>query len=86
MCGAVKAKVREPRSDIDDLVVVAEFEAWPEPKALPPAALRALMKQFGGSHRAAEAIGASEAFVRQNGKGRRGRKGAAIKETFSVQR
>ena len=66
--GAVKAKVREPRAHIDDLVVVAEFEAWPEPKALPPSALRALMKRFGGSHRAAEAIGASEAFVRQNGR------------------
>ena len=64
----MKAKVCEPRSDIDDLVLVAEFEAWPEPKALNPSALRQLMGQFGGSHRAAEVIGASEAFVRQNGR------------------
>ena len=65
--GAVKAKVREPRSDIGDLVVVAEFEAWPEPKVLSPQALRGLMARFGGSYGAARVIGASEAFVRQNG-------------------
>ena len=64
----MKAKVCEPRSDIGDLVIVAEFEAWPEPKALTPIVLRELMDRFGGSHRAAEIIGASEAFVRQNGR------------------
>jgi len=51
-----------------DLVLVAELEAWPEPKALAPSALRALMGRFGGSHGAARIIGASEAFVRQNGR------------------
>jgi hypothetical protein len=65
--GAVKAKVREPLHARNDLVLVAEFEAWPEPKTLSPAALRALMDRFGGSYGAAEVIGASEAFVRQNG-------------------
>lgn len=64
----MKAKVREPLCAFDDLVVVAEFEAWPEPKALGPEALRGLMARFGGSYGAAEVIGASEAFVRQNGK------------------
>jgi hypothetical protein len=53
---------------MNDLVVIAEFEAWPEPKTLSPAALRALMTRFGGSRHAAELIGASEAFVRQNGR------------------
>lgn len=72
MLGAVKTKVREPRAHIDDLVVVAEFEAWPEPKALGPDVLRGLMARFRGSSRAAEAVGASEAFVRQNAKKKRG--------------
>jgi hypothetical protein len=66
--GAVKAKVCEPLCARDELVLAAEFEAWPEPKALTPPALRALMERFGGSCRAAAVIGASEAFVRQNGK------------------
>ena len=65
---AVKAKVREPLCARDELALVAEFEAWREPKTLTPAALRALMERFGSSHRAADVIGASEAIVRQNGK------------------
>lgn len=68
MCGAVKARVREPLRARDELVLVAEFEAWPEPKVLRPGALRALMERFGGSYGAAEVIGASEALVRQNGR------------------
>lgn len=68
LSGAEKAQVCEPLSLQCDLVLIAEFEAWPEPKILKPTALRELMKRFGGSHKAAAVIGASEAFVRLNGK------------------
>lgn len=65
--GAVKAKVREPLSTENDLVVIAEFKAWPEPKALTPDALRRLADTYGGFKPAARIIGGvSEGFVRQN--------------------
>jgi hypothetical protein len=44
----------------------AEFEVVAEPKALLPGDLLVLFKKYGNSSRAAKAIGASEAFVRQN--------------------
>jgi hypothetical protein len=43
-----------------------ELEAYPEPKALRPEELRLLATEKGGSQAAADFIGASEAFVRQN--------------------
>jgi len=62
--GAQDGKVREPR----EAIVVLEFEVWPEPKVLIPDDLLALLTRIGRSQRAADAIGASEAFVRQNAK------------------
>ncbi len=53
------------------VVVVVEFEAWSEPKALCQADLMALMTRFGNSERVANTIGASEAFVRQSVQGRK---------------
>lgn len=49
-------------------MLVAEFEAWPEPKALDQGELKVLIARYGNSHWAAEIIGASEAFVRQGSK------------------
>ncbi|MBI2606214.1 MAG: hypothetical protein HYW49_09065 [Deltaproteobacteria bacterium] len=46
--------------------LVIEAEAYPEPRSLNQGELAALIKRFGGTLRAAEHIGASEAFVRQN--------------------
>ena len=80
----MKAKVREPHCNIDELVVIAEFEAWPEPKALSPSQLRALMKRYRNSYKAAEVIGASEAFVRQNGRETRVR-GMTKKRPFMLE-
>ncbi len=47
-------------------VFQAEFEVVAEPKALLPADLLTLIKKYGNSGKTARAIGASEAFVRQN--------------------
>lgn len=46
-------------------MVWVEFEAYPEPKALSASELTALVSSHGSSQRAADHIGASEAFVRQ---------------------
>ncbi len=61
--GAVDWKVREH----PDAVVIAEFEAYPEPKALSSVELSALTERYGGYTGAARAIGGvSEGFIRQN--------------------
>ena len=65
--GAGSWKVDEHPSHAD-AVLIAEFEAWPEPKVLSAAELRDLVARFGGSEATAQAIGASGAFVRQNAK------------------
>jgi hypothetical protein len=46
--------------------VLVEFEEVAEPKVLSSAELRQITKKYGSYVKAAEAIGASEAFVRQN--------------------
>jgi hypothetical protein len=55
-------------------VVCIELEAYPEPKVLSPAQLKALYERFGSFARAGQAIGASEGFVRQNVKSMVGKK------------
>src|SRR5262249_42280064 len=48
-------------------ILVAEFEAYPEPKALLPVELEDLTRWYGGFAQAARAIGdISEGFIRQN--------------------
>ena len=46
--------------------VCVVFEAFPEPKVLTPAELARIVTGIGSTQRAANYIGASEAFVRQN--------------------
>ncbi|MBK9322958.1 MAG: hypothetical protein IPM97_08445 [Bdellovibrionaceae bacterium] len=48
------------------VILQVEFEETPEPKGLSPAELRQIAKKYGSYAKAAEAIGASEAFVRQS--------------------
>ena len=43
-----------------------EFEAYPEPKVLMTEELAQIVMAIGSTQRAADYIGASEAFVRQN--------------------
>lgn len=57
--------------------LIFEFDEVPEPKILNPIELKELTKKYGGYQKAADAIGASEAFVRQtinSTKRKRGRK------------
>jgi hypothetical protein len=56
--GGESDKVRELRE-----AVVFELEAYPEPKILTRCELKALMKKFGSTVRAAKLIGTSQAFV-----------------------
>ena len=53
------------RPDVNAVLVI-DLKAYLEPKILNPRELKALIKRFGGSQQAADAVGASEAFVRQN--------------------
>lgn len=55
--------LREPNA-----LVVFELEAYPEPKSLDQADLRALYARYGSFHRVAKHIGSSEAFARLNAK------------------
>jgi hypothetical protein len=48
------------------VILQAEFEEIAEPKGLSAPELRIVIKKYGSYTKAAEAIGASEAFVRQN--------------------
>ena len=48
-------------------VITFEIESYPEPKALSPSELRALVERYRGFKQTARAIGdVSEGFVRQN--------------------
>lgn len=60
-----RGKVGEPGTHGNGVVWV-EFEAYPEPKALRPEELAAIVSVQGATQEAANHIGASEAFVRQN--------------------
>ena len=70
--GAEVTEVDEPHVSISgtlfrsEPVFQAEFEVVAEPKALLPGDLRNLVKKHGGYSKAGLAIGASEAFIRQN--------------------
>jgi hypothetical protein len=57
--------VDEPNSN-QSTIIVFEFEAYPEPKALSPVELMNLYVQHKNYRLIARIIGASEAFVRQN--------------------
>ncbi|MGZ3806187.1 MAG: hypothetical protein ACXVB4_18380 [Pseudobdellovibrionaceae bacterium] len=52
-------------------ILQVEFEEIAEPKGLSPAELRQITKKHGSYVKAADAIGASEAFVRQNAQQKR---------------
>jgi hypothetical protein len=62
--GAQVEQVDEPNSS--RVLVCIEVEAYPEPKTLLPAELKALHVRFKSFTRAGDAIGTSEGFVRQN--------------------
>ncbi|MGZ3797665.1 MAG: hypothetical protein ACXVB1_14940 [Pseudobdellovibrionaceae bacterium] len=70
--GAQVSEVGEPLLDLNyglfrsQVIIQFEFEEIPEPKGLLPAELRQITKKYGSYVKAAEAIGASEAFVRLN--------------------
>lgn len=59
--GAQVAQVDEPLTTF-----IVEFTAYPEPKALSPRDLSVIYAELKSYSKAADAIGASEAFVRQN--------------------
>lgn len=63
--GAEERQVDEPFSGAWAVIQV-EFDEIVEPKGLNSADLRKLVKTYRTSAKAASAIGASEAFVRQN--------------------
>ncbi|GEM_PF-4925116 len=74
--GAREPEVEEPQQDLlftseaslfrSDTIIQIEFDQVPEPKALTGIYLQFLSQIYGTSEKVAEAIGASEAFVRQN--------------------
>ncbi|MNJ94887.1 hypothetical protein D3C87_125910 [compost metagenome] len=64
--GARVAVVDEPLLGNVQALIEIEFDETPEPKALLPADLLQLVKVYGSYLKAAVAIGASEAFIRQN--------------------
>jgi hypothetical protein len=60
----VEEEVDEP--NCSGPVVIFELPAYPEPKSLIPAELRALYVTYRSYYRVAEVIGASEGFALQN--------------------
>lgn len=64
--GARVAGVDEPLLPIPQALIEIEFDEVVEPKALLPSDLLRFVSLYGSYHKAAAAIGASEAFVRQN--------------------
>lgn len=64
--GARVAGVDEPLLVGAQALIEIEFDEVVEPKALLPADLLRLVSLYGSYLKAAAAIGASEAFVRQN--------------------
>jgi hypothetical protein len=62
--GAREPEVEEPLSRSESIQI--EFNEVVEPKGLLPGDLARLVKIYGSCVKAAKAIGASEAFVRQN--------------------
>ncbi len=59
-------EVEEPLSGTRSILYEFEVEDFAEPKSLVAADLRDLVLRYGSHIKAAFAIGASEAFVRQN--------------------
>jgi hypothetical protein len=72
LCGAEVSEVDEPLATSasglfrSEPVFQIKFDVVSEPKALLPVDLRDLVKKHGSYGKAGLAIGASEAFVRQN--------------------
>jgi hypothetical protein len=64
--GAQVAGVDEPLLPSPQALIELEFDEVVEPKALLPSDLLRLVSLYGSYLKAAAAIGASEAFVRQN--------------------
>jgi len=70
--GARVPEVEEPLLGLENglfrsqAIIQFEFEEIAEPKGLSPAELQSIRKKYGSYLKAAEAIGVSEAFVRQN--------------------
>lgn len=68
--GARKTEVEEPVFTSRPVLFEFEVDEVAEPKALLPKELRLLISMHGSSEKASKAIGASEAFVRQNSRRR----------------
>ncbi|MBN8538541.1 MAG: hypothetical protein J0M15_15940 [Deltaproteobacteria bacterium] len=64
--GARETEVEEPLWAAKPVLFEFDFEEVPEPKALVPQDLLKLILKYRSSKKVALAIGASEAFVRQN--------------------
>ena len=62
--GGQDRKVGEPPGSLKDAVVVAEFEAYPDPKTLTAAELAALKRELRTNRRVAEAVGGKQGRVR----------------------
>lgn len=66
--GARVPEVEEPLWAVMSILFGFELDEVAEPKALFPEDLQKLIKKYSSFSKAATAIGASEAFVRQNSK------------------
>lgn len=66
--GARETEVEEPVFRAKSILFELEVDEVAEPKALLPGDLRDLILRYRSPKKAAAAIGASEAFVRQNAK------------------
>lgn len=64
--GAREPEVEEPVLAMKSVLFEFEVDEIPEPKALVPQDLLKLILKYRSSRKVAIAIGASEAFVRQN--------------------